>query len=504
MIQRSESQDRHLLDAMLRHARHRSDSLAIRDASGRSLTWGELALSVLTRSESLSQVKLGPATGSNRIINEIHNTIDDVVLALACLAAGTIEVAIDARFPDPARREMIRRSAGTTAPALKLTSTDQASRPDAVHAAIEALTERSDEVVVDAPRLVLWTSGTTAQPRGVMLSAANLFSNAVAKLQAVPQSTMDHRLSVLPISHAYARTCDMGTWLLSGGTWTIDLGTAALDRIDCLSRPTHINCVPSIAHLICERLYAGDEKLSRLRVLGCGGAAMNRETFERFRQRGVEVIQGYGCTETSPVIFSARATSVNAPRARYDGEPQCVGELVDGWEIRVRDGRLFVRGQGVMLGYLDEPEATTLKIDPDGWFDTGDLVEEIDNGRFRIVGRADDVIVLDNGFKIHPQSIEPILNAMPNVKHAVIVPLPRELLIAIEPRSIQVPWDRSKVEAVIADHLPPGTRRRIVVIDPPLSFDHHELTAKGTAKRDAVAARLKLKVDERPEPLGGI
>ncbi|TWT95504.1 class I adenylate-forming enzyme family protein [Neorhodopirellula pilleata] len=494
----AETNDRHLLDAMLRHARHRSDSVAIRDASGRALNWGELAVRVFMQSESLSNDTPRSVTNSDRITNEVRNTIDDVVLALACLAAGVIEIAIDARFPESVRHELIRRSAGTIVPSLKRIPPDQACDPSSVRASIDVLTKCADSIAIDAPSLVLWTSGTTAKPRGVTLSPRNLFTNAVAKLRAVPQSTDDHRLSVLPISHAYARTCDMGTWLLSGGTWTIDSGTQALDRINDSDPPTHINGVPSIARTICERLHAGDEKLSRLRVLGCGGAALDHATFERIQRRGVMVIQGYGCTETSPVIFSARATSAD------DQRPGCVGELVDGWEIRVQESRLFVRGPGVMLGYLDEPKATAQKIDQDGWLDTGDLVEQIDGGKFRILGRADDVIVLDNGFKIHPQMIEPMINALPDVRHAIILTQPQELIVAIEPQASGKSWDRSAVESVLADYLPPGTKRRIELIDPPLSHERQELTAKGTPKRNAVAARLKLKVDERPKPFGGV
>lgn len=384
------------------------------------------------------------------------------------------------------------------APPFDRFPTDHASGPKLIQEATAALADRADAVAMDAPSLVLWTSGTTAEPRGVILSPRNLFTNALAKLRAVPQSTTDHRLSVLPISHAYARTGDMGTWLLSGGIWTIDLGTQSLDRIDGANLPTHINCVPSIARSVGERLHAGDPALSRLRVLGCGGAAMDRETFERFRQQGVVVIQGYGCTETSPVIFSARAETAG------DLRPECVGEPVDGWEIRVQNGRLFVRGPGVMAGYLDEPEATSQKIDQDGWLDTGDLVEEVECGRFKILGRADDVIVLENGFKIHPQTIEPILNALLDVEHAIILPHPQELIIAIQPRLIDDSWNQSMIETTVADLLPPGTKRRIMLIDPPLSYERGELTAKGTAKRNAVKIRLELKVDERPKPLGGV
>lgn len=465
--------DRHLLDAMVRHARTRAADLAIGDSDGRSMTWGELAIAVDRRSLEL--------IGCERVICEIHNTMDDVISSLACLAAGVVEIAVDARFSIQARREMIRRSRGV----VRSPSSESLTRGTSMVAAIDRLAERSNLINVHQGCLVLWTSGTTSRPRGVMLSPRNLIANAGAKLRAVPQNIGDHRWTVLPISHAYARTCDMGTWLISGCQWTIDCGSDALDRImlfpDPARIPTHINCVPSIARMILDRLRRGDPRLARLRVLGCGGAAMTKEVFEQFKQYGVEVVQGYGCTETSPVIFSASPGSTRAG---------CVGSLVDGWESQIREGRLFVRGESLMLGYLDEPEATAQKIDADGWFDTGDLVREIGEGQFQILGRADDVIVLDNGFKIHPQRIEAVLNQFPAVQHAVVFATGTDLVIAAESKPSDHGEVRSMIQEQLAKLLPPGTRRRVVWIDPPLSYVNEELTAKGTVRRSAVVARL--------------
>lgn len=279
----------------------------------------------------------------------------------------------------------------------------------------------------------------------------------------------------------------MGTWLISGCVWKLDLGTAAIDRINSEFRPTHINCVPSIASVLLDRLESNDEHLADLQVLGCGGAAMTSDTFARFQNQGIEVVQGYGCTETSPVIFSASPGHTRAG---------CVGSLVDGWEIRIQEGRLFVRGQGVMLGYLDEAEATARKIDGDGWYDTGDLVEELETGLFRILGRADDVIVLDSGFKIHPQTIETKLNQLPAVEHAVVFHQEDMLTVAIQTKTLASTAANANasasqsIESELEQYLPPGTKRRIVSIEPPLSYERNELTAKGTAKRTSVVARF--------------
>ena len=125
------------------------------------------------------------------------------------------------------------------------------------------------------------------------------------------------------------------------------------------------------------------------------------------------VIQGYGLTETSPVICSA--TPDNA-------SPGLVGNLVDGWESEIREGHLFVRGPHTMLGYWEDTKATKEKIDQDGWLATGDLVEhDAVTGQLRILGRVDDVIVRDNGRKILPSVIEKRVEQIERVRHALLV-----------------------------------------------------------------------------------
>jgi long-chain acyl-CoA synthetase len=179
-----------------------------------------------------------------------------------------------------------------------------------------------------------------------------------------------------------------------------------------LIRPTLINTVPSLA----DRMLQEDSTslgLDRLRLLGCGGAAISAPSFHQWKERGVTVIQGYGLTETSPVICSA--TPENA-------SPGLVGELVAGWESQVRDGQFFVRGAHTMLGYWENAKATSVKVDGDGWLATGDLVEQdAVTGQLRILGRVDDVIVLDNGRKILPAAIERIVEQIEHVRHAMLV-----------------------------------------------------------------------------------
>jgi len=494
------SPPRHLLDALLQHAVARPDAIAIQDGGSWNLTWSELLGEVERTAGVFDSQGWGVGT---RIVYECRNTIPEVIAGLACIAMGAIEIPIDSRLPESTKTEIFDRSGGQRID-LSLTDPMDAQRSEPTPLAPNAigsenrstiLTSLADRIDIDRPSLVLWTSGTTARARGAMLSQSNLTFNAMAKLAAVPQSPADVRLTLLSISHAYARTCDLGTWLLSGCRWTLDLGGKALDRISEESRPTMMNVVPTLAREILRRLEsrdpggrnpdACDRSLSRLSVLGCGGAALDAELYQRFVSRGIDVIQGYGCTETSPVI----ATS--SPGLTQPGR---VGPPIPGCETRIVDGRLFVRGPLVMIGYLDDATATAAKIDSEGWLDTGDLVELDPDGQMRILGRADDVIVLDNGYKIHPTAIERAVERAIRCDHAVLMPRAGGLVLLIQSES---ELDRETIDTLIRPFLPSGTPIAVEQACPALSHDRGELTAKGTVRRHVIARRWTKTSPER-------
>lgn len=473
----------HLLDALLQNARHQPEAVALCIPGQPPRTWAQLVREVNhTRLRISDLVRESSPHGADdhssrgiRIVHESRNTARDVWIALACVAAGATEISIDSRLPAAMRRRIIDRSRGFLWDRRDESGFDIATDFDTAFHQLECCVP---DVDIHQPSLVLWTSGTTDQPRGVMLSQHNLTSNARAKLRAVPQSRDDMRLTLLSLAHAYARTCDMGTWLLSGCSWTLDYGGRALDRIDIASPPTMINCVPVLAAQIAARLEAADLALDRLAVLGCGGAAMAPELFNRLRRCGVEVIQGYGCTETSPVICSS------SPGATAEG---LVGLPVDGCEIRIEDRRLFVRGPNVMLGYLDDPIATANKIDGDRWFDTGDLVEQQADRQLRILGRADDVIVLQNGFKLHPLALEQAIEQQhPSCDHAVVFSVDHQLIVAVQTTD----FDRDALLLTIEPLLPPNTPVKLERLVPPLSVDRGELTGKKTPRRKVIRERF--------------
>ncbi|MDB4634814.1 AMP-binding protein [Rubripirellula sp.] len=366
--------------------------------------------------------KLGSNTPAGHCLAHMSENCDaDIVLALASLKLGLTEAPIDNRIE---ATELLRRrnflggvwiddrfKQQITSDLIEATdrsSTSESSRIT-LPSAVKDYQPSKLQQPAEKASLILWTSGTTSKPLAVLLSAESLHANAAAKLKAVPQEQSDIRLTMLPLSHAYARTCDFGTWLLSGCTLAVCLGYQSMLRRLQEFHPSLINTVPAIASRMLQKT---PENLDKLRLLGCGGAALDPNSFMEWSVRGVTVIQGYGLTEAGPVISSA--TPSNAM-------PGLVGEPVEGWEIAIKQGQLFVRGPHLMLGYLKQPEATQTRITDEGWLATGDLVErDHKTQQLRILGRVDDVIVLASGRKIYPAAIERDIEQIDGIEHAVL------------------------------------------------------------------------------------
>lgn len=362
---------------------------------------------------------------------------------------------------------------------------------------LERALQASEQTDPTGAALILRTSGTTSAPREVVLSWHALASNAAGKLAAARQDEHDVRLTVLPLAHAYARTCDLGTWLISGGVLAATSGWQGLCEAAPHVRPTVMNLVPSLAQRLLTATAPNDATtesarqqlarlgLDRLRMLGCGGAALDADDFHGLRRLGITVIQGYGLTEAGPVVCSA---------SPEDARCGSVGRPVAGWRLRADDQRrLWARGPGMMSGYLDDPRSTAEKI-CHGWLDTGDLAEVDDDGCWRILGRHDDAIVLDSGWKVHPLAIEQRLTRIAGVERAVLFGDGRRLgvivqLQAHDSRSLSPPQLQSLFDKALADRPKHERPARVVIVPRPLSAAAGELTAKGTVRRTAIVAR---------------
>ena len=423
-----------LNDALRRNATLIGDRPALHVLSGAEseylgevITWREVNARVMEVARELRR------DGTDvPLVHSVQNHAADIVIALACAAIGMVEVPVDIDggetylqacrdavggrwLDDDSKRELIsgaRSNRGSVGPG---------------EGRFEENDSQTFAVDPDGDSLVLWTSGTSGNPKGVMLSQRSLLLNAQSKLAAVPQQNTDRRLTVLSIAHGYARTCDIGTWILSGCELAVTRAFSGWCSHADRFQPTLCNMVPSLA----ARALDEDRIPSSLRLLGCGGAAMSANRFAQFQRLGVTVIQGYGLTEAGPVIAS------QTPDDSIAGH---VGKVVAGWEHRIDDGRLFVRGDHLMSRYWGDPHSTEQRINEAGWLDTGDLVRVDDgSGQLKILGRADDRIVLANGHKVDPHGLEQRFTALVGVQTAVIAP-------SSDGRSVEL-WFEGEVRA---------------------------------------------------------
>lgn len=288
------------------------------------------------------------------------------------------------------------------------------------------------DVHADDLATILYTSGTTGKPLGVMLTHRNLASNAVAITEAAAATGDETRLAILPLSHIYARTCDLYSWIIHGGRLVLAESRETIFR-DCgIAAPTSINGVPYFYQKVVDRLReaggATDAAALRetlggqVRRLYCGGASLAPGIDAFFAERGLPIHCGYGLTEAAPVI------SATAPGGYRSGT---VGPPLAGLEVRLADdGEVEVRGPNVMRGYWRNDEATA-RVLRDGWLLTGDLGEWDAAGHLRIVGRKKEMIVLATGKKVAPTSVEQLLAGSPWIEQACVVGDGRKCLAAL-------------------------------------------------------------------------
>ena len=281
-------------------------------------------------------------------------------------------------------------------------------------------------------------------------------------------------------------------------------------------RPTLINLVPHLAnkllyHATTNQKLGPHEVVARLggsvRLLQVGGAAISDDLWHELANMGLPPLQGYGLTEASPVVCSNRAGQQR---------PGTIGPPVAGVELHVdASGQLWVRGEGVMLGYYGNSTATQERIQ-DGWLATGDLVERDELGHYRIVGRLSELIVLSTGHKVSPEPIEKCLERCGYIERALVVGENRPFLVALIwpawsdlPDSLFVQESRDHrtlnlvtfhevlvhwIRQALAD-LPEYARPRkfVVISDSP---DSSLITPKGSLRRNQTSSWFRTQIDE--------
>ncbi len=304
--------------------------------------------------------------------------------------------------------------------------------PQDTEQVLAILRECQEVINPDDVCTLVYTSGTTGQPKGVMLSHKNLASNALALVQAYAEKPADRRLNFLPFSHLYARTCDLYTWIARGSQLVLAHSRETI-LADCQATgPTLINGVPYFFQKVLEGLRqrgklhqvgALQEALGgKIRMASSGGAPLPTWVIETFQEHDLLLCEGYGLTETSPVI------TVSTPEARRPGSD---GKPLAGVELRISDqGEIETRGSHVMAGYYRDPAATEMVLH-DGWLKTGDLGHIDSDGYLWITGRRKEILVLSTGRKVSPSQLELAITGDPLVAQVIICGEGRKCLAAL-------------------------------------------------------------------------
>jgi len=367
----------------------------------------------------------------------------------------------------PQLRHLIRMAEGPDFPGgfLSLTEVRQNGR-QALGADPQAVRTRAAEVKADDLATLIYTSGTTGDPKGVMLMHSNIVSNVTAARQVFNVFDADDvALSFLPLCHIFERMAGYYMMLDVGATIAYAESVEAVPANMAEVRPTVMCSVPRLYEKMYARVLekvAGDppkrqkvfrwaisvgrelfrnrsarttaplgtrlkglvaDKLvfgkirartgGRLKLFVSGGAPLSREINEFFGAVGLQILEGYGLTETSPVI------TCNRPD-RF--KPGTVGLPLPGVEVKIaEDGEILTRGPHVMKGYYNKPQATAESIDAEGWFRTGDVGVIDGEGFLTITDRKKDLIVTSGGKNIAPQPIENVLKSSPLIAEVVMI-----------------------------------------------------------------------------------
>lgn len=340
-----------------------------------------------------------------------HNSWCELATLVACARLGAVLLPLNWRLT-AAELAAICRHAG----AGHLLGT-----PELQPLAAQVLQQYSPEPgaaagVQDGDLLLVYTSGTTGQPKGAMHTAAGLQANAVAAIAAQGLTAATRTLSVLPLFHVGGLCIQTLPTLAAGGQVLLHPRFEPDAWFDAVAqwRPTTSLLVPAVLRALIEHPRWAAADLSSLVYVTTGSQIVPRPLIDAFHARGIPVAQVYGATETGPVSIVLRPDEALA-RADSAGLPAI------GVQVRLADdGEVLLKAANLMRGYHRSAEPS---FDADGWYHTGDLARRVDGDRFEIVGRSKELII-SGGENIHPAEIENLAAAWPGVAEAAVVGLP--------------------------------------------------------------------------------
>ncbi len=472
---------------VLRHAERLADKPAFIDGpSGRVVTYGALATQIKTLAGGLAARGVGPGTTwalmapnvpeyavvfhalayAGATVTTLNPTYGAEEIAFQLKDAGATVLVTVALFLETAKKaadesgiEEIFLIGPGDAPSITTLAGDPLSAQVPVN--------RATDVVV-----LPYSSGTTGFPKGVMLSHQNLVANIEQLAGHLPLAEDEVAFAVLPFFHIYGMQVLMNFMLSRGAT----IVTAPrFDMVQMLEltqehRITRLFLVPPIVLALAKHPIVDEYDLSSVKQIFSGAAPLGGEIAEAAAKRlGCEVAQGYGMTELSPVSHAV---------AEGDYKAASVGTLVASTEARLVDpetgndaepgarGEVWVRGPQVMLGYLNNPEATAQTIDADGWLHTGDVAEVDADGHTFIVDRLKELIKV-KGFQVPPAELEALLITHAEVQDVAVIGVPDdeagELVKAFIVRSPGSEVSAETLQAFVAEHV--STYKQVKIVE---------------------------------------
>lgn len=511
-----------------------------REGAYHDVSWSELAAHVRSLAAGLRARGVQPG---DRVGILSENRQEWIEADFAILSLGAITVALHAPLTPAQVREQFRDSAprvvfASTAEQRDKLRSVRADLPSVQHLftfeesaadgsdvePLSALTVAGRESGVESDRspsphdlaAIIYTSGTTGESKGVMLTHHNFVSNLRAMEAHYPVRGVEIAFVWLPLSHVYARLVDL-YWMIATGR-VIALAESVDTLIQNLQevRPHYMSAVPRIhqklAALARPAFEAGNREAlrdlygGRIRWVSSGGAALPPDVARFYWEAGVPIYQGYGLTETSPVISFS-----------YEGHNKigASGVPLPGVEVKIaEDGEILTRGPHVMKGYWNRPEATARAIDADGWFHTGDIGFLDEEGFLFITDRKKEIIVTAYGKNIAPQQVEGLLCYDPYVEQAMVYGDDRPYLVAliVPARQALEAWAEENglrgvawadllahpaVQALYAERVTHALRdlssyeqvRKFVLLPEPFSYAKGEMTLTAKLRRRQIAER---------------
>jgi long-chain acyl-CoA synthetase len=508
----------------------------------------------------LADVPIYPTLPANQVAYILGNS---AAAAVFCSTRAQVDKVRGLRPGLPVLRHVIAFDAGGAGDGVialaDLEAQGRAAAPRAPRFRDEALAVRPDDLAT-----LIYTSGTTGPPKGVMLSHNNIWSNVAAAVDALRVSERDSCLAVLPLSHILERMVDYYFWhvgvtinyaesieafaqnllevrptvvvgvprvyekvyarvlekALSGGAlrrglflWAKRAGEEwAAHRLSGITVPLGLR----LKHAIADRLVFGKLRQrtgGRVKLFVSGGAPLSAEIARFLYSAGLPVMEGYGLTETSPVL------TLN-PLARL--KFGTVGKPIPGVEIRIApDGEILARGPNIMQGYYNKPTETREAIDADGWFHTGDVGELDADGYLKITDRKKDLLKTAGGKYVAPQPIENAVRLNKFVANAVVLGDQRKFpIILIVPNFDPLEqWAKERnlayagraeligladVQAKMEREVMGGLRdlakfempKKVVLIEHDFTIESGELTPSLKVKRRQVETNYRALIDQ--------